>query len=131
MLANKFQKNSKLDSKNNRRSYPPTKICRKNEGVPSSSGSEPFHVSSYEDPHRGGCSRQWSRPTQIFCKKINDLFDIINFNSILSAIEYKRALAKNSVSVSYLREMLIWIENLKTLNSKEKIITKKFKCLEG
>ena len=68
---------------------------------------------------------------QIFCKKINDLLDIMNFNSILSAIEYKRALAKNSVSVSYLREMLIWIENLKTLNSKEKIITKKFKCLEG
>ena len=108
---------SKFNSKNNGRSYPPTKIWRKNKGVPSSSGSEPFHVSSYEDPRRGRCSRQSSRPTQIICKKINYLFDIMNFNSILSAIEYKRALTKNSVSVSYLREMLIWIENLKTGNS--------------
>ena len=49
---------SKFNSKNNRRSYPPTKIWRKNEGVPSSSGTEPFHVSSNDDPHRGWCTRQ-------------------------------------------------------------------------
>ena len=72
-----------------------------------------------------------AQATQIFCLKMNDLFDILNSNTILNSYYYKKAIHLNTNWASDLEQFRTWINSLKVVNREGVDKTKLFKCLNG
>ena len=54
--------------------------------------------------------------TSIYCKRFNDLFDVMNSSSSLEAVPLRKPLEDNSEGVIVLLESLNWLKELEELN---------------
>lgn len=70
-------------------------------------------------------------PTQVFCAKMNRLFDILNSVTFTSKTPYRQGLKLNSSSWMALEELYDWVKQWRVCNQEGVDITKRFKCING
>lgn len=58
--------------------------------------------------------------TSTYCKKINDLFYVLNSFSPKDKVPLRRSISSNSDSLTFLNDSLKWLEELQSLNIKRR-----------
>jgi hypothetical protein len=58
--------------------------------------------------------------TSSYCKKINDIFDVLNFATPKCSVPLRRPISTNSEHFKFLHEFLPWLQELQNLNAKKR-----------
>ena len=69
--------------------------------------------------------------TQIFCEKMNCLFDILHFNVFRNPNPYKKYLTIGSISYSTLIELQAWLKTWIILDKHGIDVSRRFPCVKG
>ena len=55
--------------------------------------------------------------TAVYCKKLNDIFDLLNSSTLKETVPFRRPLLENSIEIGKLKEALAWLKELQVINS--------------
>ncbi|KAF2351021.1 hypothetical protein FHG87_018221 [Trinorchestia longiramus] len=58
--------------------------------------------------------------TSSYCKKMNDIFDVVNSVTSKCSVPLRKPISTNSYRYEFLRESVLWLQELQALNAKKR-----------